>query len=102
MKMEFDLEHHFAVPPTNAPLDWHGLRARLAATYAARVVIEGAAQPQFTFDGGSFDRSSARTLTVYGKGLHGRLEGINLTALANGKPDQDNVTAVAGERPAGD
>jgi hypothetical protein len=102
MKMEFDLEHQLAVSTMNARIDWHGLRARLTATHATRVMIEGTAKPQSQFDGGSFDRSSARALAVYGKALHGRLDGINLTALANGKPNQDNVTAVAGERPAGD
>jgi hypothetical protein len=102
MKMEFDLEHHLAVSTTNARLDWHGLRARLVATHAARVLIEGTAQPQPAFDGGSFDQGSARALAVYGKALNDRLDGINLTALATGKPNHDNVTAVAGERPAGD
>jgi hypothetical protein len=102
MKMEFDLEHQLAVSTINARFDWHGLRARLAANHAARVVIEGPAPPQPLCDGGSFDRSSARALAVYGKALKGKLDGINLTALANGKPNQDNVTAVAGERPAGD
>jgi hypothetical protein len=102
MKMEFDLEHQLAGATANARLDWNGLRARLAATHAARVVIEGSAQPQPEFDGGSFDRGSARALAVYGKALNGGLDLINPTALANGKPNQDNVTAVAGERPAGD
>jgi hypothetical protein len=102
MKMEFDLEHQLAAATVTARLDWHGLRARLAAAHSARMAIEGSVQPEPPLDGGSFDRGSARALAVYGKALNARSDSINPSALANGKPNQDNVTAVAGECPAGD
>jgi hypothetical protein len=102
MKMEFDLEHQLAAATVSARLDWRGLRARLAAAHAAHVVIDGLVQPEPVLDGGSFDRGSARALAVYGKALSAMSDSINPSALANGKPNQDNVTAVAGECPAGD
>jgi hypothetical protein len=102
MKMEFDLEHQLAAATVTARLDWHGLRARLAAAHSARMVIDRLVQPQPVPDGGSFDRGSARALAVYGKAHNARSDSINPSALANGKPNPDNVTDVASECPAGD
>jgi len=81
---------------------WQGLHARLAAAYAARRVFERAKDIRPIVGGGSFHHRSARMLAIYGKCRTAGLSGINPTALANGKPVQDNDAAVAGAHPASD
>jgi hypothetical protein len=102
MKMDFDLESGLISSSGSARLDWHGLRTRLTAAHAVRAMIDVTAQSRALIEGGSFDRSSARALAVYGKTASDGLGGINPTGLANGKPHQDIITAVVGARPAGD
>jgi hypothetical protein len=82
--------------------DWHGLRARLAAAYAARPVLEAATVRESTVEGGSFDCFAARMLAVYGLAAGGRLDRVNPTVLGNGKSTHDYDAAVAGALTAGD
>jgi hypothetical protein len=90
--------------------DWHGLRSRLVAAYAARPVIEGETPRETPMkalvQGGSFDSGSARALAVLGplvrESSERRLDGVNPVALANGNWARDNHAAVAGAYPAGD
>jgi len=70
-------------------LDWHGLRARLCAAYAARRALAGAVKA--SAGAGSFDHESAKFLAAYGNGLCA----VNRTALGNGKPPEGNDAAVA-------
>jgi hypothetical protein len=109
MKMTFDMEGGLAARSAasagnhaSGQFDWHGLRSRMAAAYAARSVL-GLAKPQETVvAGGSFDPGCARTLTVYGIGQFGGLDPVNPTALANGNAGCDNDAAVAGTYSVGD
>ena len=109
MEIDFDMERRqmrLLAPSTGhhapAPLDWHGLRARMAAGYAARPVLNGIAAAARTgiaaasFGGGSFDRDCARALVTYGMAAGGGLCAVNPTALANCNADGDNGGAVAG------
>jgi hypothetical protein len=82
--------------------DWHGLRSRLAAAYAARsALVTGKAHPT-AVGGGSFDRGSARMLAVFGRDGTRGLDAINPTALSSGKSNYGNDAAVAGAHMAGD
>jgi hypothetical protein len=109
MKMDFDLESRvaaeFALPAGNhggQSFDWHGLRARMAAAYAAHAMLQSDKPCETAIDSGSFDRGSARALAVYGTGPGEELDRVNPTALANGNSGYDNNTAAAGANSAGD
>lgn len=112
MNMDIDMEYRPADPSalatgSHAPLDWHGLRARFAATYALRATLESAAPRPVAvepadIDGGSFDRGSARALAVYGIAPGHGLGHVNPTGLADGNSGCDNAAAVAGTNSAGD
>ena len=105
MNMDFDLERRLAALTGNhssTVLDWSGLHARLVAGYAARGVLECAKQRESVVDGGSFDPGAARALAGFGRRSGGGLDGINPTALGNGKWTHDNDAAVAGACSAGD
>src|SRR5262245_55061750 len=91
-----------AESPAGGRSAWHGLRARLAAAYAARRSIERVNDSRIGVGGGSFHRRSARTLAIYGKVRSRGLSGVNPSALDSGKPVQDNDVAVAGAHVAGD
>ncbi len=109
MEIDFDMERRqvrLLAPLTGnhapAQLDWHGLRARMAAGYAARPALNGIAAASrlaiggSSFGGGSFDRACARALVTYGMATGGGLSAVNPTALANCNADGDNCGAVAG------
>ncbi|MFA7603102.1 MAG: hypothetical protein WCY29_08850 [Novosphingobium sp.] len=105
MKMDFDLEGRLAAPTGNhsdGRIDWHGLRAQLAAGYAARLAMSLENPGEIPLDGGSFDRGSARALSTYGKGGDGGLDPVNPTALADGNSGGDNDATVAGANSAGE
>ena len=109
MKVDFDLESRlaapFAAPSGNHPaelFDWQGLRARMAAAYAARLALTFDNPHETPIPYGSFDRGSARALVVYGQGGASGLEAINPIALANGNSGSNNNTAAAGANPASD
>lgn len=104
MNMDFDLEGRLAAPTGNHSgerIDWYGLRARLAAIYAARLALTLENPQEIAVEGGSFDRGSARALSTYGKGRGRGLGSVNPTALANGNSGCDNDAAVAGANSAG-
>jgi hypothetical protein len=105
MTMEFNKAARLAALAGNRAggrSDWHGLRARLAAGYAARPVLAQGKTGANPAVGGSFDCGSARALAVYGRSRELGLGGINPTALGSGKSVRDNGAAVAGAQPAGD
>lgn len=109
MKMNFDLETPLAAPfalaAGNHPgetFDWYDLRARMAAAYATRHVLELEKARETSIPMGSFDRGSARVMADYGMGPSEGLERINPTGLANGNSGCDNKTAAANANVAGD
>lgn len=109
MDMNFDMENRLAGSfelsagnHASEQLDWHGLRARLAAAYAVRSVLDGAKPQESAVEGGSFEPGCARALAVYGFGPGCGLGGINPTALGNCNSGCDNDAAVAGPFSAGD
>lgn len=77
-------------------LDWHGLRARLLAGYAARRELgtDCPVQPAR----GSFDEEFARILNGYGTAREERLADVNPTALAVGKARGGKNQPVAGNK----
>ena len=105
MNLDFDLEGRLAALLGNREgerLDWHGLRARLAAAYAARAELGREMNYALPVESGSFDQESARALTIYGLGAGG-LCPVNPTGLANCNSgcDKDGLAAsatVAGDR----
>jgi hypothetical protein len=108
MNMDFDMEARLAAQfaasvgnHASQQLDWHGLRARLAAAHAARSLLNGATPRESMADGGSFDRASAQALSGYGTGMGRGLDGVNPTALANGNSTSDIDAGVAGACSAG-
>lgn len=111
MNIDFDMGK--AAPAGNHAVDqfdWHGLRSRLAAAYAARPVLAGETPRETPMkalaEGGSFDRSSARALAVFGPLVRGApelcLDDVNPVALAHGNSGHDNHAAVAGAYLASD
>ena len=109
MNMNFDMEKRLAAPfalsagnHASELLDWHGLRARMAAAYAVRSGLDGAKPQETVVAGGSFDRGCARTLAVYRMAPGCGLDGVNPTALANGNSGYDNDAAAAGAYSVGD
>ncbi|RZK00053.1 MAG: hypothetical protein EOO76_14390 [Novosphingobium sp.] len=109
MNVDFDMENRLAAAAAGMtgnhaaqPLDWQGLRARMAAAYAVRPVLEPVQPQEPVIDGGSFDRGSARALAVYGRGQGVGLGAVNPTALANGNSGCDTDADVAGSQTAGD
>ena len=105
MTMEFNQESGIAARagnPAAGVFDWHGLRARLAATFAVRSALQRGSARRTVVAGGSFDRGSARILAVFGRDLAGGLDAINPTALGSGKFNDDNDAAVADAHAAGD
>jgi hypothetical protein len=105
MDMEFTVAGRLAALAGNHAVggfDWQGLRARLAAAYAAHDELERAILRPAPVSGGSFDDRSARLLAAYGDGLPSALGGVNRTALANGKSTCDTCADVAGASAAGD
>lgn len=109
MNVDFDMESRLAAAAAGMtgnhaaqPLDWHGLRARMTAAYAARPVLECAQPREIVVEGGSFDTGSARVLAVYGRGHDAGLGTVNPTALANGNSGCDTDADVAGSQTAGD
>ncbi len=87
-----------------APLDWHGLMARLAAAHAARLIL--AAQPTAGETiSGSFAPDVARAMAVWRDAVSGLSEepsspDVNLNAKADGKPRRTIERRLAGaDRP---
>ena len=76
---------------------WHGLRSRLDAAYAARQALVAGQFARLGKAEGSFDRGSARIVAGYVPTV-----GVNLTDLVIGKPADDNCSSVAGANTAGD
>ena len=104
MNLDFDLESRLAALLGNregGQLDWHGLRARLAAAYAARAELGREMPYALPVESGSFDSGSARALAVYGLGAGG-LCPVNPTGLANCNSECDKDAAAASAIVAGD
>jgi hypothetical protein len=64
-------------------IEWHALRARLDAAYAARIALTGGEERPASARCGSFDLDSARSVAAFGNAL----SGVNPSALGNGKSD---------------
>lgn len=109
MKVDFDLESRLAAPfdlsagnHLGEPIDWHGLRARMTAAYAAHAMLAFEKPRETSIPSGSFDQGSARVLAVYAAGPSHELEAINPIALANGNSGSNNSAAAAGANPVSD
>lgn len=76
---------------------WHGLRSRLDAAYAARLALTAGQFARLGKAEGSFDRGSARIVAGYVPTV-----GVNLTDLVIGKSGGDKCALVAGANTAGD
>lgn len=76
---------------------WHGLRSRLDAAYAARLALVAGQFARLGKAEGSFDRGSARIVAGFVPAV-----GVNLTDLVIGKPTDDICPPVAGSNTAGD
>jgi hypothetical protein len=85
-----------------AGLDWHRLRARLAAGQRTATVQASPKSSNPALFGGSFDSGSARALAVYGIGQGEGQGGVNPTALGNGNSRCGNDAGVAGANSVGD
>lgn len=86
-----------AMEDGDAPSDWRGLHARLAAAYAFRRERAAAALQPCPATG-SFDVVTARTLAAYG----GNEPDVNPTDLLDGKGLEGNGGGVAGAPRPGD
>ena len=81
-----------------APLEWHGLLARLIAARAAHRALLGDGSAGDLAGTGSFDGGSARAVAEYGI----QLPGVNPVFWADGKPAQSMDGTVAGQTSTGE
>ena len=107
----------FAPPEQDAPLDWHGLAARLAAAHASRQAV-GAGEPgriRGNRATGSFAPRLARQVAAYagntgtsiedtaaaGQSVGEPLHRVNLEIKADGKPPCAIGSDIAGAHKTG-
>ncbi len=89
-------------PSAPAPLDWHGLCARLLAAQACRRELADAALAGEPAASGSFDCALAQLIAANTVLAGEMLNRVNPTGLADGKPTRSIRRNTAGAVPTGD
>ena len=94
MEMGFDQNSWRIQPGPQAgeSVDWHALRARLGAAYAARNALATREGSGDSARSGSFDVDSARSVASFGQAL----AGVNPTVLGNGNRESGKDAGAAG------